>query len=194
MWLTSTVSDSKFCKDWNDIKRPKCKERASNKAKVSASYFPYPDWIHTLYFVPHYLQTVFTLCSNRPVRSNTTLSPSFPPMNTPDMTLKLVLPREPSAAKFAPNHRTHEPANSIRTMLRAIMPHQIAPTFGDVLATLFEARELFLVAEMGLLVLEQCVGVAIRYRAVKTSGHPATGWQTAGVVGSRYRNGDWGFG
>lgn len=84
-------------------------------------------------------------------------------MNTPNMTLKLVLPCEPNAAKLTPNHRTHEPANSIRTMLRAIMPRQIAPTFGDVSATLFEAREPSLVPEMGFLVLEQCVGVAIRY-------------------------------
>lgn len=61
-------------------------------------------------------------------------------------------------------------------MLRAIMPSQITPAFRNVPAMLFEANESSLLAEMGLLVLEQCVGVAIRRRAVETSGHPVTGW------------------
>lgn len=52
---------------------------------------------------------------------------------------------------------------------------QIAPTFRDVLAMLFEADESSLFTEMGLLVPEQCVGVAIRCRGVKASGHPVTG-------------------
>ncbi len=184
MWLTSTVSVSKFRKVCNDMKRPTCKKgHRTRQTFLQCTFTSLAGSIPSVLYLTRYLKTVLALCSNRPVRSNTSLSP---PMNTPDMALKLVLPREPNAAKLTPNHRTHEPANSIRAMLRAIMPRQIAPTFGDVLATPFEAREPSLVAEMGFLVLEQCVGVAIRYRAVKASGHPATGWQTAGVVGSRY--------
>lgn len=97
-------------------------------------------------------------------------------MDIPYMTVKLVPSCEPAAAELAPKHRTHEPAGTIRAVLGAPMPCQIAPTFGNVLATLFEANESPFLAEVGFLVLEQCVGVAVRHRAVETLGHPVTGW------------------
>ena len=76
------------------------------------------------------------------------------------MTSKPVLPCEPIAAKLTPNHRTLKPANIARA--------QIATTFGNILATLFEANESSLLTEMGLLIPEQCIGVAIRCCTVKT--------------------------
>lgn len=70
------------------------------------------------------------------------------------MALKLVLSCKPTAAILTPKHRTREPTSIICTVLRAIMPCQMAPTVGDILAMLFEANESSLLAEMGLLVPE----------------------------------------